>query len=70
MGSLFGSKAPPPPTPAPVAPMPDTAAPLVLEAQRRQAGQILQRGGRSSTFLSDAAASSSSDGPYSRRNLA
>lgn len=41
------------PTPKPVAPMPDPTSPLVIEARRRRTAEILQRGGRESTIMSD-----------------
>lgn len=57
MSSLFAPK-PPPPPPAPKvtppAPMPDEMSPGVLEARRKKQIEMIQRGGRSSTILSDA----------------
>lgn len=67
MGKLFDFSSPTPRplqttnstsvTPAPAPVMPDTASPLVAEAERNKRAAILARGGRASTILSDAAES-------------
>ena len=63
MSGLFGggSSPPPPPPPKPVAPMPDEESPVVIEAMRRKQGQIMNRGGRRSTIMSDDTGDYSSD---------
>lgn len=58
MSSMFAPKptpAPDVPKPKPAAPMPDEFSPATLEAKRRKQLEMMQRGGRQSTILSDAA---------------
>lgn len=57
MGSLFGAKAPPTPTPTPVMPVADDAA--VTAAKRKRAADIAARQGRASTILTQDSGTSS-----------
>lgn len=78
MSGLFGGGSntqPPPttssttvtaPTPAPV--MPDTESPAVREAERARRAEIMRRGGRSRTILSDEV-DGGGESNYSRRRL-
>lgn len=50
MAGLFGAKAP---EVKPAAPLPDEYSPGVLEARRRQQANMMGRGGRRSTILSE-----------------
>lgn len=50
MAGLFGAKAP---EVKPAAPLPDEYSPGVLEARRRQQMEMMGRGGRRSTILSE-----------------
>lgn len=52
MSGLFG-ETPKTPEPKSPAPMPDDQSPSVIEAKRRKELDIMSRGGRSSTILTD-----------------
>lgn len=49
MAGLFST--PKPPAPPPVVPMPDEESPEFEEVRRKQAAEMLSRGGRRSTIL-------------------
>lgn len=54
MAGLFGGKkSTPAPEVKPPAPMPDEGDPVLQSAERRRRAQMVGRGGRASTILSD-----------------